>query len=187
MSEESVYVHSNRSTYTCPAGRIPVDSRPRLTSPNARFALIRSSLIRHAEELWLAPRPRRHWALIHHGACATWQARRSQASPHDANGRCTIIRQCGATTQEEEEENRPVHRHHATDGGDSDPAMVFDCVLLHSGASSPHRLVVVAVHTVTLRAPGFVGRREGSASSRMCVRSWRCLVSSEPGSPCDRS
>ena len=27
--------------------------------------------------------------------------------------------------------------------------MVFDCVLLHSGASSPHRLVVVAVHTVT--------------------------------------
>ena len=97
----------------------------------------------------MAPRPRRHWALIHHGACATWQARRSQASPHDANGRCTIIRQCGATTQEEEEENRPVHRHHATDGGDSDPAMVFDCVLLHSGASSPHRLVVVAVHTVT--------------------------------------
>ena len=63
----------------------------------------------------------------------------------------------------------------------------LDCVLLHRGARSPHRLVVVAVHTVTLRAPGFVGRREGSASSRMCVRSWRCLVSSEPGNPCDRS
>ena len=63
----------------------------------------------------------------------------------------------------------------------------LDCVLLHRGARSPHRLVVVAVHTVTLRAPGFVGRREGSASSRMCARSWRCLVSSEPGNPCDRS